>query len=534
MEIRSVMIGNEKEAFVENRFKKGLNIISSDDNNKGKTIVIQSMMYAMGNEPIFPSSFPYEEYYHVVEFEQEGKIIKICRKKNTFVVIKNGNLHLYDSLPEFKRFLKNNIFELPVIVKKGMKKIVDPVLFFQIFFVGQDKKNTSTIFNNGYYNNQDFINMLYSYLDIPLFIDDDINQDAINRKITSLKAEKELLKQENKILKSNTDVSRIVNLSADRYRLEEQLRKIDKLKNEIINLVNYRNRAITRRLKNEVTLKELRSLNQTLSVGELYCIECKSTNIGYTTKGNNCAFDVSSIEIRNQIIESIKDRIDSYTEEIDNITDDINNRQLKLKEILSVDDVNLESILFMKSDISTASNADKRIMDIDKEIKDLKESIKIRENNKEEFREKKNKLYKSLSDEMYKVYRIISPDGNLNFEGLFSKRNDVYSGSEGNEFYIAKMISLANILKHNYPIIIDCYRDGELSSVKEERVLNIIRNLKNQVILTVTLKEEENNKYSLLRDINNIKYDNNEVCKLLNKQDVEDLQKQLEAFAIIL
>lgn len=45
MIIKKVAVGNSTEAFVEEQFESGLNIISSDDNNKGKTIVIQSMMY---------------------------------------------------------------------------------------------------------------------------------------------------------------------------------------------------------------------------------------------------------------------------------------------------------------------------------------------------------------------------------------------------------------------------------------------------------------------------------------------------------
>ena len=49
MKIRKVAVGNAAEAFIEGNFTNGVNIISSDDNNKGKTIVIQSMMYALGN-----------------------------------------------------------------------------------------------------------------------------------------------------------------------------------------------------------------------------------------------------------------------------------------------------------------------------------------------------------------------------------------------------------------------------------------------------------------------------------------------------
>ena len=61
MIINKIAVGNNVEAFVEDNFSSGLNIISSDDNNKGKTIAIQSMMYAIGNEPTFPTTFDYKK-----------------------------------------------------------------------------------------------------------------------------------------------------------------------------------------------------------------------------------------------------------------------------------------------------------------------------------------------------------------------------------------------------------------------------------------------------------------------------------------
>ena len=44
MIIKKIAVGNSTEAFVEGGFTNGLNIISSDDNNKGKTIAMQSMI----------------------------------------------------------------------------------------------------------------------------------------------------------------------------------------------------------------------------------------------------------------------------------------------------------------------------------------------------------------------------------------------------------------------------------------------------------------------------------------------------------
>ena len=62
MIIKKIAVGNSTEAFVEDSFTAGLNIISSDDNNKGKTIAMQAMMYAIGNEPTFPTTFDYKNY----------------------------------------------------------------------------------------------------------------------------------------------------------------------------------------------------------------------------------------------------------------------------------------------------------------------------------------------------------------------------------------------------------------------------------------------------------------------------------------
>ncbi|PAK32356.1 hypothetical protein CHI08_26500, partial [Peribacillus simplex] len=51
---------------------------------------------------------------------------------------------------------------LPIITKNNFTRIVDPELYLQVFFVGQDKKDTSNIANKGLYNKDDFKNMLYS------------------------------------------------------------------------------------------------------------------------------------------------------------------------------------------------------------------------------------------------------------------------------------------------------------------------------------------------------------------------------------
>ena len=55
MIIKKIAFGDSNEAFIENRLTNGFNIIYSDDNNKGKTIVMQSALY--GQFPTGISSY---------------------------------------------------------------------------------------------------------------------------------------------------------------------------------------------------------------------------------------------------------------------------------------------------------------------------------------------------------------------------------------------------------------------------------------------------------------------------------------------
>ena len=188
MKIKEIAIGNEKNAFIENRFSDGVNIIYSDGNNKGKTIIIQSILYALGNTPVFPSTFDYQNYYYIVTFENNNKIYTICRNNNNFFINYESKLLVFDTLSEFKYFIKqNDIFNIPEIIKDKKKKIVDPELFFQLFFLGQDRKDTSNIINNNYYKKEDFYKTIYSLANINDFDFDSSKVDEIDTKIQKLK-----------------------------------------------------------------------------------------------------------------------------------------------------------------------------------------------------------------------------------------------------------------------------------------------------------------------------------------------------------
>lgn len=249
MKIMKVAVGNSTEAFIEGRFTDGLNIISSDDNNKGKTIVIQSMMYAMGNEPTFPTSFEYQKYYYYVEFEEREKVYQICRSGDGFVLNQGSSILIFDNVAELKRYWSKHIFALPSIVKNQLSMIVDPVLFMQLHFVGQDKKDTSNIAHHGFYNKQDYIEMLYAYAGLG---SEQLSQDRIDEikhRVSELSDEKKVLLQQHKILKSKKVSVSYLSAESDRLAFGEKVANLERVQSKINELRKARNAATTRKSK---------------------------------------------------------------------------------------------------------------------------------------------------------------------------------------------------------------------------------------------------------------------------------------------
>ena len=534
MIIKRIAFGDSNEAFIENRLTNGFNIIFSDDNNKGKTIVMQSALYALGNEPIFPSSFNFLDYYHYVQIIlDDGTELESCRKGNSFIVKINDSISIIDGVSELKRYFNRNGFTFPVIVKNNAKRIVDPVLLYQLFFVGQDGKNSSTIFNDNFYKKEDFWNLIFALAGIESETIDVIDQDEIKTKIDLLTEEKKVLKSKSKIYKSHKSSSLdLVLQQRSNEAFESKVKSIKSLQSRIVELTKSRNRATSRKLTNERTLDEIRSLNRTDTAGSLYCIECGSDRIGYRSGDKSYTFDITDKDMRRNIIESIQDKINAYEEEIQSCNLQLNELQRQLQALLKEEDLSLEAVLLYKDEIVDASTVDTRLVEIDSEIKALKASLSIDNKKSQEEADKREKLKAEIVSLMNAFYKKVDPNGTLVFDDLFSKRKSVYSGSEETEFYLSKLYAIAKALGHNYPIMMDYFRDGELSSEKEEVVLSTFGKFRNQIIFTATLKAEEMGKYKGRKKIKAIDYSLNVDSHILSSEFTKRFKTIMRAMMI--
>lgn len=526
MKIKAIYIGNSEEAFALEDFQSGLNIISSDDNNKGKTIVIQSMVYCLGNIPVFPTAFDYESYYHILYIEHKNELIKICRKTKNYIIKKGTEYAVFDNTSEFKRYWNKNIQPLPLIKKDNVWRIVDPELLVQIFFVGQDKKTTSNIVNRGWYKKEDFYALLYAIAGIGDSNAAIVDVETVKKKIKDLKAEKNSLLKENKVLQKHDAAFEYLSATNDKMALENVLKEAERIKNKLLSLKKERANAVSRRAKNEMTLKELRSLNRTMKAGQITCLDCGSNHIAYESADSEFSFDISTSTMRKRILESIQEKVDIYSEEITRLTSEINSCQQEFDSCLDTKDIPLEALLMVRQEMEDARDADQRISEIDLELQKLGDQLEKKEAISDNVAKKCEELLNNIIDEMNEFYKFVDLACSVAYDDIFTPKDKVYSGSEATEFHLARMYAFVKILKHNYPIIVDSFRAEDLSSDREKRALQMFGKLPNQIIFTTTLKNEESNKYANYESVHNIDFSPHTTNKMLS---VEYMPQFLEA-----
>lgn len=388
---------------------------------------------------------------------------------------------------------------------------------------------------SSYYRKDDFKKMIFNIMNIEDTTLDFTEIEKIKDENRKLNEEEKLLKQKHKILTSKATSLAYVNATNDREQFKKKLEAIESKKNRITELKNLRNKYVGKKLKWEELINELNSLNRIVKTGELRCLNCNSSNIAFIVEGNKkFAFDVSIPKIRNNILNSIKDKVIVYKEEIDKVNFDLENEQENLKNLLEENDISLESIVIYKKDIFTAKDADKKLTEIANKKRENIEQMEINEDKLSASKIQQKECLQSIVNEMNRLYKIIDSTGSVSFTDLFSQKDIDYSGSENTIFYIVKLLALQKITKHTYPIIIDSFRAEDLSTTKEDIVLNLFRQISNQVILTTTLKAEELGKYNNCTYINSIDYTNNTPSHILNKINNNDFYELINNLNICL
>lgn len=533
MIIKKIAIGNNSEAFIEERFQNKTNIIFSDDNNKGKTILMQSIVYSIGYDSIWPVGFNSKNYYFYSKISFDNIDYEFLRHNNSIVVIGNNQNYIFNSIAEFKYFIAKEVIPIPSIPKDGQLKISDLSLFYELFFLGQDKRNTSNIIVKSFNNKADFLNMISSHQGISsVFFDNNSDIEELKNRKRELEEKIKIERKKIQILKKNPKIVTYVSSLANSEDFERIKNRLKELHESITELRKHRNREENRKTKLDFLISELNSLNRSLKEGKVKCADCGSSKI--TFSNDDFEFDVSNQYVRNSIITSIKENIKLKEEVVSELDEIILKEQIEINKLLEAPNPELSNYILFESEIRNSKEIDNSVSILRNELTQIENQIKTISNGVEQNKLKQQELLEKIISEIARLYKIIDPKGTMTINGLFTKANETFSGSEEQEFYFCKIVALNNILKHSYPIIIDSFREGELSTAKEEKMIEEFTKLNKQVILTSTLKREEYSadKYTSFEEVNTLDYSQLADSKLLQKEYLDDFLKIIHKFPI--
>lgn len=532
MIIKKTAFGNNQEAFIENRFENKTNIIFSNYNNRGKTLVIQGLMHSIGYDSIFPSGFNYKNYFFYSNILINEKDYEFLRKGNSLILLENENINVFNSISEFKYYFDKYIYELPKIEKEGELKPVDLTLFYELFFLGQDKRNSSNLIIKGRNNKQDFKNMVFAMQNVLISSTSkyDIEELKEHKKalISKIKTEKRKIT----VLKKNPEIATFISSAANNIDFQNTSKQLSELHKSIADIRKQRNREENRKIKLENLIIELNSLNRSLNEGKVKCSDCGSTKIIFANQ--EFEFDVSNSYVRKNILKSIQESISMKKEIVDEFNNEINKEQIQIQKLLENSTPDAKNYILFQDEIIDSKDIDKIVLDLQKQLEEVQRKINNNESKIVSNKDLQKLVIESIISEMKRYYRIIDKEGLLEFEDLFTKSGQTYSGSEEQEYYFCKILALNKILKTKLPIIIDSFREGELSSNKENIMIEEYIKLENQVILTSTLKDEEydSDKYLKLENVNVIDYSNFADSQILQPSYVDSFTEILEKFGV--
>lgn len=530
MLIKTIAFGDSEEAFVESRLADGLNVIFSDDNNRGKTLVMQGLMFSLGYESIFPSSFNYKDKYFYSKVEVDNVNYEFLRKRNSIAIKTEDAIQIFNSVGEARYFLDEFVFPVPKILKETRLALVDLSLLYELFFIGQDNRNPSGLISKGQFNKSDFKAMVYYLAGLS---DNQVNTDdikSIKENIKSFKLQLKDIRKKISIIRQNPNIAEIASRTYDSEVVQIKIKRITEINANISKLKRSRQREINRKSKLEQLITELNSLNRDLSEGNVQCGDCGSDKIVYSN--SDLTFEISNIDVRNGIMKSIGQNIIQKADVIMDFSGEINSLQSELYEEMKDTPPNFQQIVLYQEQAISEVDFDDQAFSLSNQIKTLEDQLKLYTNIDESLKEERKSFDDNLLKEMNDLYKVIDPSGNLVFEDIFTKKGSTFSGSEGQEFYFCKVIALRKLLKHNFPIMIDSFRDGELSTGKEAKMLEIYKMIDSQIILTSTLKDEEysDDKYSKIDGVNAVDYSNHQDCKILGRQHVREFLTLMSGF----
>ena len=241
--------------------------------------------------------------------------------------------------------------------------------------------------------------------------------------------------------------------------------------------------------------------------------------------------------MRTQIIDSLEDRISGIEDDLHSVTRQLRSAQEVLDDLLEAKpEVTLADIMVCKDDFLNARDIDTQIRQNQDEMDRIDKMLSNDRDVSRELRSRREEFRKELLSSMNYARKFISGNpSETDYTELFTTQANVLSGSDGTIYFAARLYAIAKVLNHGMPLLIDSFRADDLSSDREDRLLDLLSRLTNQMILTTTIKREEgSSKYAEDNRVQAIDYSDHTINKLLSSQFNEEFAAKADELGMFL
>ena len=530
-------------------FDEKINLITSEKNSRGKSIIMRSLYHALGANAGFDHNFDHNSKIYYIVFTNKNNEYCIARYQDEYIIYKNDsfvNKFSHGEIIKLSEYYYNEFnFGIYLHDRENKITLAPPAFSFVPYYLDQDKSWKKQI--EPFEKLQQFMaysrnNLYYYHLDLynEKYIKDTLEIENLNK--VKSDAEKKYEKQfdsyeaiNKQLNMENVHVNiKELEIFFDKYRssTEENLKKISKLKKDLYELDSKKTELIIEKNGIRKIINNIDNKSDYLNA-EVTCPNCgnsfevsleeeieKLYNKIYL-KDRLLAID-NNLEILNNKSKIITQEIENYYKNISSIEKDINEKNDLYKKYLN-----------KKAMLSVLPEMLQSLASLDIEIKNMKSKISILEEAIESFRHQKTIVHKLYIDNYSKFLKSLNI---TNFDK--SSIKPFYKLTIGGSQYVRSTLAQFFAFLHTkhsmesklfeFPIVIDSPREGEQDDDNSRDILKFILDIDTfgyQLIIASVNAD----KFIDLdeRDGINVIELTNEKYKLLNAEDFKNHYKTI-------
>lgn len=519
-------------------FKEKDNLITSEKNSRGKSVLMKSIYHALGADSMFDSVFPKDEVLFDITFKSDENEYRVLRYKDCFSILKNNILVNYvgsGSRPELSLFFQSE-FNTSVYLKNRKKttELAPPAYLFIPYYLDQDRswKEEQEPFSKQTMSQYEPLNRNDLYLYHLGLYKDDYGQlkseiDDLNSDISAMEKELCVLDQSYQDVKKAIDNETIV---ANADELESLYRassdKIDKLIEKQEKLIGILQEADKKRINCLISIRNnakiIEKLKAKKSAGSTM-VRCPNCNEEFDVELKGEVAAIYSQVVLEKENESLSFELMQLSKQITELKKQIN----AISE--TINDVNTKAIQSRSNyekyvtRLALTSLLDKQISEISRlntKLTSLRESKKAKIENLNRIKENTNKAKNDFSDfySKYLVYldvHVFSPNDIVAFKKLKLSGSQYVRSTLAFYFAFLKVKLEFNQNGYNFPLVIDSPREGEQDEYNSVNILDFV------------LSEKINNCQRIVASVNAKNYITPEKLKLINVIELSNEEGQV-------